>query len=147
MDEPAYVLTMTDAERRERVVIGSDQCVVDEELFFVRGLLRLPVVDHESDFEWGMWVSVSRETFELMNDLWDTEGRESAPPAFGWLSSDLGPLYPSTLNLKTNVHTQPVGERPLIELEPSEHPLAVEQREGITLERVAEIAQALTPEH
>jgi hypothetical protein len=38
------------------------------------------------------------------------------------------------------VHTRPVGERPFVELEPTEHPLAVEQRTGITLDRVREIA-------
>ncbi|MFF2196379.1 hypothetical protein [Streptomyces sp. NPDC058157] len=37
------------------------------------------------------------------------------------------------LNLKTYVHTRPVGE----------HPLAVEQRTGITLDRVREIASAV----
>jgi Uncharacterized protein conserved in bacteria (DUF2199) len=36
------------------------------------------------------------------------------------------------LKLKTNVHTQPVGSRLLIEHEPTDHPLAVEQRAGIT---------------
>lgn len=43
----------------------------------------------------------------------------------------------------TRVHTRPVGERPVIELEPTDHPLAVEQRTGITLDRVREIAAAL----
>lgn len=52
-------------------------------------------------------------------------------------------LCPSTINLKTNVHTRPIGERPLVELEPTEHPLAVEQRTGITRDRVREIAEAL----
>ena len=60
---------------------------------------------------------------------------------FGCLTTEL-PIYPvSTLSLKTNVRTRPVGERPLIELEPTDHPLAVEQREGITLARVIEIAE------
>jgi hypothetical protein len=40
------------------------------------------------------------------------------------------------LSLKTMVHTQPVGVRPSIELEPTDHPLAIEQREGITVARV-----------
>ena len=44
-------------------------------------------------------------------------------------------------------NTQPVGERPLIELEPTDHPLAVEEREGITLARVRAIAErVLHPE-
>ena len=33
--------------------------------------------------------------------------------------------------------------KPFIELEATDHPLAVEQREGITMDRVREIAEAL----
>ena len=75
-------------------------------------------------------------------ELWDTPGRESEPPCFGWLCTSL-PLYPKTLHLKTHVHTHPVGERPFVELEPTDYPLAVEQRNGITMDRVREIAEAL----
>ena len=77
------------------------------------------------------------------DQLWTTPGRESEPPYFGFLCTEL-PLYqPSTLGLKTMVHTQPVGYRPTVELESTEHPLAVEQRTGITLARVQEIAELL----
>lgn len=41
--------------------------------------------------------------------------------------------------MKTMVHLRDNGIRPFIELEPTDHPLAVEQREGITVERLAEI--------
>jgi hypothetical protein len=46
-----------------------------------------------------------------------------------------------TLHLKKMVHTRQVGRRPFFELEPTNHPLAVEQREGITLARVQQIAE------
>ncbi|MGK5025149.1 DUF2199 domain-containing protein [Janthinobacterium sp. RB2R34] len=36
------------------------------------------------------------------------------------------------------VHIRDNGLRPCIELQPTEHPLAMEQRNGITVERVAE---------
>ncbi|MFF0296871.1 hypothetical protein ACFYS8_16970 [Kitasatospora sp. NPDC004615] len=36
-----------------------------------------------------------------------------------------------------------MGQRPLIELEPTDHPLTVEQRAGITRDRVREIAEAV----
>ncbi|MFE6856425.1 DUF2199 domain-containing protein, partial [Streptomyces sp. NPDC057674] len=62
---------------------------------------------------------------------------------FGWLSTELSLYSPSTINLKTHVHTRPVGHRPRIELEPTDHPLAVEQRTGITLARVREIAETV----
>lgn len=53
-------------------------------------------------------------------------------------------MYPATtLYLKTHVHTRPPGRRPFVELEPTEHPLAVEQRTGISSERVREIASAV----
>ncbi len=39
------------------------------------------------------------------------------------------------------VHTRPVGARPLIELEPTDHPLAVEQRDGISWDRIQQIAE------
>jgi hypothetical protein len=39
------------------------------------------------------------------------------------------------------VHSWSVEKRPLITVEPTDHPLAVEQRIGITLSRVQEIAE------
>jgi hypothetical protein len=72
-----------------------------------------------------------------------TPGRESEEPYFGWLSSDIPSYEPTTLELKTHVHTQPVGQRPVVELEPTDHPLAVEQRTGITVARVQRIAELM----
>jgi hypothetical protein len=90
-----------------------------------------------------VWVSLSRGNFTRALSLRAAPGREREEPYFGWLSTELPPYQPSTLALKTRVHTQPVGQRPLIELEPTDHPLAVEQRAGITLARVQEIAETL----
>jgi len=59
----------------------------------------------------------------------------------GWFCNRLQG-YPDTLNLKTNVILQPYPHRPRIELEPTDHPLAVEQREGITVARLQEILEA-----
>ncbi|HET9282637.1 MAG TPA: DUF2199 domain-containing protein [Candidatus Angelobacter sp.] len=44
---------------------------------------------------------------------------------------------------ETNIHLRGGNLRPRIELQPTEHPLAVEQRTGIIIERVQEIAAAL----
>ena len=76
-------------------------------------------------------------------EIWEREGREAEEPMFGWLAVDLPTYEPSTLSLKTMVHTRPLGLRPFVVLEPTDHPLAVEQREGITLARVQAIAEQL----
>jgi len=89
-----------------------------------------------------LWISASKQNLLRARDLWDDPLRAKEPAYFGWLCNSI-PGYPETLDLKTMVHTRPVGQRPLIELEPTEHPLAVEQPRGITLNRVREIAESM----
>jgi len=101
----------------------------------------LPVSDGPEPFVWLAWVSLSEENFLRASELWDSKGRENEPAYFGWLQSAL-PYEPTTLNLKTMVQTQPVGERPIIEVEPSGHPLAIEQQRGIPMGRVQDIVEA-----
>ncbi|MEU4394333.1 DUF2199 domain-containing protein [Kribbella sp. NPDC023855] len=124
-----------------RSELSSDQCVINGEHFFVRGLIELPVVGLAEPFVWGVWVSLSEESFQHVSDRWDSPGREDDDPYFGWLSSALD-YEPSTLNLKTMLHSRPVGERPWIELEPTGHPLALEQHHGISQGRLQQIVEA-----
>ena len=138
---PALWFSIPESERTERAELSSDQCIIDDEHFFILGQISIPVHDSAQTFTWLAWVSLSEENFNRASELWDAEGRESEPAYFGWLQSAL-PYQPSTLSLKTLVKTQPVGERPLIEIEPSDHPLSLEQRHGITLQRVQKIAEA-----
>jgi hypothetical protein len=138
---PLAYYGVPEAERKDRCLLSSDQCVIDEEHFFIVGNLELPVIGHDEHFSWDVWVSLSQENFARAYQLWTRPGRESEPPYFGWLSTAL-PCYPEpTVHLKTHVHTRAVGRRPLVELEPTDHPLAVEQRTGITWDRVREIAE------
>ncbi len=142
-DAPAYWDPSLAGDKSS--TLEQEQCVIKDEHFFVRGRLVIPVTDAVpgTEFDWGVWVSLSRDSFTRALSLSATAGREREQPYFGWLSTEL-PLYqPSTLSLKTRVHTQAVGQRPLIELEPTDHPLAAEQRAGITLARVQEIAETL----
>ena len=130
-------------EERASGELSSDSCVLTingETAFYLRGLILIPVLDAPDAFAWGVWSSISERNFVRAGDLWEAEGRESEPPYFGWLATSL-PLYPQTRGLKLNVHTTPVGHRPLIVVEPTDHPLAVEQRDGITMDRVREIAE------
>ena len=143
-DAPAYWYGLTKADRATRAELSSDQCVIDGEHFFIRGRLEIPIHGSEECFVWLVWTSLSEANFLRASDLWTEEGREAEPPYFGWLSTELEAVYSvSTLNLKSHVHTRPVGQRPYVELEPTDHPLAIEQREGITRERVQAIAEAI----
>ena len=95
----------------------------------------------DEPFIWGVWVSLSPRNFEQFVGLLDRKDRSKYGPYFGWLSADFKG-YPVAENLKTKIHLRDDGIRPFVELEPTNHPLAVEQREGISVDRVAEIYAA-----
>ncbi|WJK33125.1 DUF2199 domain-containing protein [Solwaraspora sp. WMMA2065] len=140
-DAPAYWSDTLAAD--DHSGLTDEQCVIQGQHFFVRARIVIPVTDADTDFDWGVWVSLSQANFDRMNEVWTTPGREREPSYFGWLSTEIPIYQPTTVNLKTRVRTQPVGHRPLVELEPTAHPLAVEQRSGITLARVRQIAEEL----
>ena len=137
-EAPLHYYGIPAEERARRCSLDADTCIVDDEFFFVRGCLDIPVIGEQEQFSWGVWVSLSKANFDKFNECFDQSMRSHIGPFFGWLSAAL-PLYPDTVNLKTRAHLRDNGIRPYIEVEPTDHPLAVEQRSGISVARVAEI--------
>ena len=137
-DRPYSYYEVPEKQRNSRCDCGTDQCVIDDKWFFVRGCLEIPVRGADEPFVWGVWVSLSRESFQQWRQCFDLQVRSHIGPFFGWLNAMLKP-YPNTMNLKTKVHLRDDGMRPAIELEPTAHPLAVEQRQGISQQRVAQL--------
>jgi hypothetical protein len=135
---PLSYYDIPEDERAQRCNLGSDECVIDEKHFFVRGCLEIPVVGESEPFTWGVWVSLSEASFTEWVKHFGDARRSHIGPFFGWLNAWLKP-YPDTMSLKTHLHLRDNGIRPLVELEPTDHPLAIEQRESISVARVAEI--------
>lgn len=139
---PASWPGLTDAQRGDGH-LDRDFCFyVDEQgpHWFIRGHIGLPVVDVPGEeFQWSVWVSLSEESMDLLEQHWDNPKRVELEPRFGWLTTEL-PYDESTLSLPTLVHQRPPGQTPFIMLDPhSDHPLAREQREGITMHEVAAV--------
>jgi len=143
-DFPDSYAWLKEEERNLRALIGSDQCVIDNEKYFIRGLVELPITGRHERFLWGVWASVGKEAFDEINEHWQNPGREKLiGPYKGRLNNGLSPYATTTLNLKCSIRIQPVGSRPLFFIDEPEHPLAIEQRLGISLERVQQLASAL----
>jgi hypothetical protein len=138
---PAAWDAIPPADRTAHCAISSDQCVIKGEHFFVLGRLEIPILDGGDPFTWLCWVSLSEKNFDRACELWQQEGRESEPPYFAWVQSAL-PYPGGTLSLKANLVTQPLGQRPLVKLQESDHPLYIEQSQGITMARVKQIVEA-----
>ena len=139
---PQAITAIPPEEFEKRVVITADQCVIDGQDFYLRGRIVIPVRELDAPFVWGVWAEISPKSFLRANELWHTPGREQEPPFSGWLNNDLF-LFGNTINLELDVHTQVVGERPRFTVHDPNHPLAVQQREGITIERVQDIAEMI----
>ena len=143
-DRPSQWHKLTDDEK-ERCELTSDQCTMETAEgthFFVRGCLDVSIKGTGTEFTWGVWVSLAEHSFVEMSEHWHDPARVELGPYFGWLCTEV-PLYPDTMFLKTNVHQRAVGVRPKIELEPTDHPLAIHQREGIDSAELERIVQQL----
>jgi hypothetical protein len=136
----AYLASSANAQEAE-FLKNDDLCVWNDEHFFVRCVLPIPVQGLDDFFGFGAWSSLSRDNFALYREHWDHPARDGLGPWFGWLSNAFRP-YADSLNLPCNVHPQDDGQRPFLELHDGDHPLIRDQREGITIERLMEIYAA-----
>jgi hypothetical protein len=136
-DAPWPWYTTPKSERERGCTLTEDYCTLFNQDFFIRGCLEVPVIGESDPLIWGIWVSLGPDHFRQYRSRPDPIPNEG--PYFGWMCSRLQ-VYPDTLLLKTHVHRRQ-GMRPLIELEPTDHPLAIEQRNGVTRARVREIAE------
>jgi hypothetical protein len=80
---PDMYANIKEEERDTRALIGSDQCVIDRQWFFLRGCLEVPILGSEEPFVWGLWVSVKEEVYDQVSDSWTHEARRKREAA--WL--------------------------------------------------------------
>lgn len=137
-EKPAY----WEGPRSDEDFLTADLCswTADDATrhWFIRGVLHVPVPELDDTLRYGVWSSLSRESFERVRELWDDPARTDEPAYFGWLSNSL-PGYPETLSLKLHVITDSLDLRPRFVLHDDDHPLIREQQEGITIDRILDL--------
>lgn len=138
-ESPASYHALCESDREARGRLSSDFCSVDDDCF-IRAVCRVPVRDSDHAFGWGVWVSLSQENFRRYIDSYDDADQSKLGPMFGWFSNKL-PDYPDTLSLQTTVVPQDGNQRPLVYINDAhaDHPLFIEQRDGMPQERLARI--------
>ena len=132
---------MSEVERTTRGKLTTDLCTIDGTEHYVRGCIEIPVSDCAETFIWGVWVSVSEASFQYVLSRWDDEIPGDEPPRFGWLCNWISE-YPEPHEIRCHVFIRSGNLRPRIVLEPTDYPLALEQSQGITLDRVKQIYAA-----
>lgn len=139
-DFPDPYANLNREDRDNRALISSDQCIIDQEQFYLRGCLELPIINSDGIFLWGVWARVHEKDFDQINEFWERAGRENVIGPFkGRLANSLS-IYPDTLNLRLEIRIQPVGQRPLFVIEEAGHVLSLEQRNGLDMEKAKDYA-------
>jgi hypothetical protein len=139
-DKPDHWWDVPEEERDQRIELTSDTCIIDNEEFFIRGVIEIHVHDHPEVFGFGVWVSQKRENFYKYLENFDSA---DIGPFFGWLCSRINYYAEDTRLLKTFAYFRK-DLRPSIVVEETDHPLAVDQRDGITLDKAWEIVHFYT---
>jgi len=136
MDYPDHYWDVPEEERDHRIELTSDTCIIDDKDFFIRGVIEILIHDYPERFGFGVWVSLKRENFYTYLENFDSS---EIGPFFGWLCTSISYYSEETLLLKTMAHFRGETLRPSIEVELTEHPLAEDQHNGISLEKAWEI--------
>src|SRR4051794_40582626 len=53
--------------------LGEEHCIIAGQHFLVRARIVIPVTDASTEFDWGVWVSLSQTNFERMSALWTVD--------------------------------------------------------------------------
>ena len=143
---PDAWLAVSEGERME-AELTPDVCILPFQgttRHFIRGHIQIPVRDDDLPlFVWSVWVEVDEESMAEIARTWSDPNRAAMPPLTGTLATEL-PYEDATSGLEITIHTRDPGQVPLLMLsEDCQHSLAVEQRDGIIVHRVAEFNSRL----
>ena len=140
---PPQVDSIPDEEQDARVFLTTDLCVIDDEEFYIRALLEIPIHGVEDPFLWGIWVTQSEENFFRYQETYDDD--QTGDGGFGWLPVTMPGYHiagdaESYEMLGSDVYWQKQGERPIVVPHACDHPLYHDVKNGISRERAEELA-------
>jgi hypothetical protein len=113
-DAPYYYHELSEDEKNEIAELDTDFCVIhhpEQTDRFIRVVLNQKIIDFPETLQYGIWVSLSEESFEDYKNNYNST--DHLVTYFGYLSNQL-PDYESTLLIGTNVKTALGNERPEI---------------------------------
>ncbi len=140
LEAPLYYYAIPENERDERTSLTSETCIIDEEDFFAKGFLEIPVLGLEESLTFTPWVSLSKSNFLKFKESLGVEDAAQYGEMFGWFSSQID-IFGDCKNLKTNLILQNNNHRPNIEIEPTSHPLSIASHQGIHIKKLIEIVE------
>lgn len=135
---PDEIYELTEAERTARCDINSDICAIERKRFVIRGLLPLRVKGRRRKYCIGVWSEISEGAFSRIYSLWSDPNQVNEPRLSGSLANRLPLHRKNSIGLPIAIQLTGPKSRPEFYLEPADHPLYVEQANGIDGHRAVE---------
>ena len=107
-DAPLSYYAIPEAERASRCELSSDECVIDRASFFIRGCLEIPVLGADEPLIWGVWISLSEQSFNRYHETY--ESPVAGEGFFGWVCNEIK-LYSYNKPRASDVIVQPSNSR------------------------------------
>lgn len=133
---PDEIFSLSKKDMEERAEGSTDLYILDDNRFFVRGLLPLPI-ENQNDYCLGAWAEVSEKDFERIEDLWDTDVGADEPRIKAILSNSM-PYTLSNGLTELEIQLQDSKSRPLFYVTSKSCTLYDEQSNGISSHRAYE---------
>ena len=137
---PDDYVAIPESQRDDNTWLSSDFCMVERRDRYIRCTLEIPVQDYHEGFLWGVWISVSEENFEDYRAHYSDDSHQGR--YVGWLGNRL-PGYRDTRDIVGAAILQGHGQRPVLELEPTDHQLSLDFRNGIPWERAGDLLEMI----
>lgn len=130
---PDHYNSLSQADKETIAEIDSDFCIIrhsDQTDRFIRCTLTQKVIDHCKDLQYGLWVSLSEQSFSDYSDNYNNENHETA--YFGWLCNDI-PEYEFSESIPATVFTRTDNQRPeIVPHNDFDHPFVRDYYNGIS---------------
>ena len=136
---PDAIHALPEDERAARAWLSEDFAVLDERIYYVRGLLELPIPELGSKFGYGVWAELEPEHFNHLLEHWHDEEQEDFHPIAARLANDLAP-FDETAGLPIVLQPLSADRLPAVRVRAAGHPLCNAQRDGISAARSEELA-------
>ena len=140
---PDTFFSVPEEGREGRISHNDDTCLIASTdgqglTCYLRTVLEVPIKDEGRTIGWGVWVEVSDQVYQRVDELWEAPNQNEEPPLPCTLANDI-PHYPSTRGLPGTIQlTGPTTQPSLVLASDLEHLFAVEAREGVHIERSLE---------
>jgi len=140
---PDAFFSVPEEARNGRISHNDDTCLIASTdgqslTCFLRTVLEVPIKGEGRTIGWGLWVEVSDQAYQRVDELWEAPNQSEEPPLSCTLANEI-PEYAGSRGLPGTIRlTSPTTRPSLVLASDSKHPFAVEAREGVHFERSLE---------